>query len=874
MVPGREGELERIGALLADGGALVLRGEPGIGKTTLLAEAGAPRVRPRLRHARGERAALRGAARAPWAPHRRDPGARARWPAAGAARAHGGVARAPRAARGAGAGRGARRRRAPARRRVRRRARVRRPPSRRRRRDPPRRARRRPGGARRARDAPRSPRCAEAVARELLARDAPDLAPGVRDAILAAAHGNPLALAGAARGADAAPSAPAREVLPDPLPAGPALRARVPRLGARRPGRAAPRRGRRDRRGRATASGRGPARVDPAGLDELEEAGLARIADGRLELAHPLLRAAALADATDRARREAHLALAAVARRRPAPPGTARSRPRARTRRSPPSSSARRPTARCSSARRRSPPTGRARARRLLAAAEAHWRAGRTERVGLLLAQAEALPGDPEGRAAAAMLRGSAQLDQGAPAEAYEVLISGARQAARGRPDAGAGHAHPRRRGELDVRSHGVDRRPRRARRAGRRGRRRRGVLHGRAAAWASGGCCATRTPTLGPLRDALALASTLRAPAPPAARLHPRRVARRRPRRADRDADRREPAARVGRAGRAVLRAAAARGVRVAGRAGSPRRRPPRRRPSRSRRRTTRTSSTRTRSPSSPASRRRRATGTPRAQHALASLEASVARGPRAARGRGAVGARPHGALPRPLRGGALAPALHRAPRRTGFASPIPALLSAPDLVEAAVRSGRPELAEPSLRRFEDWQRRTGSAWGAGVAHRMRALTAEGDEAEERFVASLRDAERQPMIEVARTRLHFGELLRRARRKLDARDQLRAALTVFESVGAEPWAERARAELRASGEGVGTAARRRGARRSSRRRSARSRCSSPAARRTARSPRSCSSACARWSTTCTRSTRASGSAPARARRCHQCVSG
>jgi DNA-binding CsgD family transcriptional regulator len=137
------------------------------------------------------------------------------------------------------------------------------------------------------------------------------------------------------------------------------------------------------------------------------------------------------------------------------------------------------------------------------------------------------------------------------------------------------------------------------------------------------------------------------------------------------------------------------------------------------------------------------------------------------------------------------------------GFASPIPGLLSAPDLVEAAVRGGRGELAAPSMRRFEDWQRRTGSAWGAGVAHRMRALMADGDDAEEHFLAALRDADRQPMLEVARTRLHYGELLRRARRKLDARDQLRAALTVFESVGAEPWAERARAELRASGEGV-----------------------------------------------------------------------
>src|SRR6185503_16239043 len=93
----------------------------------------------------------------------------------------------------------------------------------------------------------------------------------------------------------------------------------------------------------------------------------------------------------------------------------------------------------------------------------------------------------------------------------------------------------------------------------------------------------------------------------------------------------------------------------------------------------------------------------------------------------------------------------------RDGFASPIPALLSAPDLVEAAVRGGRPELAEPSLRRFEDWQRRTGSTWGAGVAGRMRALMAGPEDAERHFEEALRDAERQPMLDVARTRLHYG---------------------------------------------------------------------------------------------------------------------
>jgi DNA-binding CsgD family transcriptional regulator len=188
--------------------------------------------------------------------------------------------------------------------------------------------------------------------------------------------------------------------------------------------------------------------------------------------------------------------------------------------------------------------------------------------------------------------------------------------------------------------------------------------------------------------------------------------------------------------------------------------------------------------------------------RHALQSLEASVARGLAlpAAAALWALG-RLEVVLGHPE--DAMSHLLAIAAPQQGFASPIPSVLSTPDLVEAAVRGGRGELAEPSLRRFEDWQRRTGSTWGAGVAHRMRALMADGDGAEQHFLAALRDADLQPMIEVARTRLHYGELLRRARRKLDARDQLRAALTVFESVGAEPWAERARAELRASGEAV-----------------------------------------------------------------------
>ena len=127
-----------------------------------------------------------------------------------------------------------------------------------------------------------------------------------------------------------------------------------------------------------------------------------------------------------------------------------------------------------------------------------------------------------------------------------------------------------------------------------------------------------------------------------------------------------------------------------------------------------------------------------------------------------------------------------------------IAATRSTPDLVEAAVRLGRPEAAAEPLALFETWSRNTGQGWTSALVHRCRALL-DGDE--DLFLAALalhEDGSRP--FDEARTQLLYGEWLRRDKRKADARAQLRVALETFERIGAAPWAERARTELTATG--------------------------------------------------------------------------
>jgi DNA-binding CsgD family transcriptional regulator len=129
--------------------------------------------------------------------------------------------------------------------------------------------------------------------------------------------------------------------------------------------------------------------------------------------------------------------------------------------------------------------------------------------------------------------------------------------------------------------------------------------------------------------------------------------------------------------------------------------------------------------------------------------------------------------------------------------------MLSVPGLVEAAARAGRPEAAEEPAAAFAAWAEHTGAVFGATRVARCNALLAETpDEAIAHFDEALaRDPEAASPFELARTQLLYGELLRRLRRRADAREHLRNALRTFERVGAARWFDRAQGELRATGE-------------------------------------------------------------------------
>jgi DNA-binding CsgD family transcriptional regulator len=125
-------------------------------------------------------------------------------------------------------------------------------------------------------------------------------------------------------------------------------------------------------------------------------------------------------------------------------------------------------------------------------------------------------------------------------------------------------------------------------------------------------------------------------------------------------------------------------------------------------------------------------------------------------------------------------------------------------ELVEAATRAGRPELAASALPRLEARTRAAGTNWALGVLARAQALISEGDAADALYCEAIERLERSRIrIELARARLLYGEWLRRQNRRMDARAQLRAVHETFSRIGAKAFAERARRELSATGETV-----------------------------------------------------------------------
>jgi DNA-binding CsgD family transcriptional regulator len=133
------------------------------------------------------------------------------------------------------------------------------------------------------------------------------------------------------------------------------------------------------------------------------------------------------------------------------------------------------------------------------------------------------------------------------------------------------------------------------------------------------------------------------------------------------------------------------------------------------------------------------------------------------------------------------------------GIGHPYISLMLLQDLVEACIRAGLDEEARTAAEGLDSFAKATAPTWARALAARCRAML---DQSEEGFLEALElHRQNRRAFDRARTELLYGELLRRQRRRSDARVPLRNALATFEQLGTQPWAERARSELRASGE-------------------------------------------------------------------------
>lgn len=137
-----------------------------------------------------------------------------------------------------------------------------------------------------------------------------------------------------------------------------------------------------------------------------------------------------------------------------------------------------------------------------------------------------------------------------------------------------------------------------------------------------------------------------------------------------------------------------------------------------------------------------------------------------------------------------------HRAPGGCGVQwAPL-------ELVEAAARTGRHELAARTLERLSRSTRAGGTDWGLGLEARCRALLCDGEQADRLYREAIDRLGRTRMrVDLARAHLLYGEWLRRERRRVEARENLRTAFDLFTGIGMKAFADRAARELQATGE-------------------------------------------------------------------------
>jgi DNA-binding CsgD family transcriptional regulator len=124
------------------------------------------------------------------------------------------------------------------------------------------------------------------------------------------------------------------------------------------------------------------------------------------------------------------------------------------------------------------------------------------------------------------------------------------------------------------------------------------------------------------------------------------------------------------------------------------------------------------------------------------------------------------------------------------------------PELIEAAARAGHHTVAGSAFATLSERALAAGTPWALGLRARCAALIDAGEHAEEHYREAVsRLQQSRAMVDLARTHLLFGQWLRRARRRRDARRELRTASDMFTAMGADGFAEQASTELRATGE-------------------------------------------------------------------------